>query len=99
MSVRTDPYTIEHASVAQRTYEIDMTPQLAVGESVSSPAATLTNLGTGAAGPALTPTAAGNVVRITLPTALAIGRYRLVVTFTAATGETPATETIVEVPF
>jgi hypothetical protein len=101
-TLRTEPYTIQQGSGSTLPWDIDMTAHLGVGESVSAPAAALEDLRTGAAyaGGVLSAVAqSSTTVRVTLQALVRGARYRLVVRFTAAAGKTPATETLVEVPF
>lgn len=99
---RVTPQTYDMASTETLPLAFDLSPVLALGETVSSPSCVLTDLTTGrphAAGLSGSPSLATSTVTQTV-TALQPGhRYRLTLSFTVAAGKVRTVELIIECPF
>jgi hypothetical protein len=98
----TDPDTIQQGSASTMPWDIEFAAHLAGGETVSAPTATLEDLADAssyAAGIQGVTAPSATVVRVTLQNLARGHRYRLVTRCVVSATKTPATVTLVEVPF
>ena len=96
----TDADTIPMASSSTMPWDIDFSQHLAGGESVSSPTATLEDLGSGASFPSgisAVSVQSSTVVRVVLTNMTKGSRYKLVTRCVVSATKTPAVVTVVEV--